>query len=361
MSASELSIAFSAASDGDIATLRASLDERPEIIHAHSGHDGHGRTLLMVAAFEDHASAVQLLCEAGCDINATSVGQYGEQATALWLACLQGSVDSLAVLLQAGAGLEIPNDGGETPLLIAALQGNTECIELLCAAGANIETVDNERKTPMLWACEHGNSKAVQILSSYGASRVLASEVALRYGHRDLATWLCESDAYTPLAHLEVLSLERARMLLRDGCDPHEGSPSALERSMGSTATARASLQTAANALATERELAAARLAALTHIPHFERRMVKCKEEARVYRQTAAEGRVAPEVSALVQLAARWSPESHSLFSARTRATAVELLRLGYLLAYDARFSGSAAALSDVWRVHILPQAITSR
>ena len=74
--------------------------------------------------------------------------------------------------------------------------------------------------------------------------------------------------------------------------------------------------------------------------------------------QPAAE---AVEVGRLILKAAEWSPQSHELFPEAARKRAVEVMRLGYLIAWDEeRFEGEGAApgLVDLWRTHVLPHAV---
>jgi hypothetical protein len=114
------------------------------------------------------------------------------------------------------------------------------------------------------------------------------------------------SRAWTPLHHLEQLTPERARALLRGGAElfarPAANVPSPLERAGGEDGAA------------------------------------------------AAAG--SAEVRELLQRAARpWSPETHELFPARARARAVELLFLGHQLAVQPRFADKHRALVDCWGV----------
>ena len=74
--------------------------------------------------------------------------------------------------------------------------------------------------------------------------------------------------------------------------------------------------------------------------------------------QPAAE---AVEVGRLVLKAAEWSPQSHELFPEAARKRAVEVMRLGYLIAWDEeRFDGEGAApgLVDLWRGFVLPRVV---
>ncbi|EOD05741.1 hypothetical protein EMIHUDRAFT_219789 [Emiliania huxleyi CCMP1516] len=75
--------------------------------------------------------------------------------------------------------------------------------------------------------------------------------------------------------------------------------------------------------------------------------------------QPAAE---AGEVGRLILKAAEWSPQSHELFPEPARKWAVEVMRLGYLIAWDEeRFEGregAAPELADVWRGFVLPRVV---
>ena len=75
--------------------------------------------------------------------------------------------------------------------------------------------------------------------------------------------------------------------------------------------------------------------------------------------QPAAE---AVEVGRLILKAAEWSPQSHELFPTAARKRAVEVMRLGYLIAWDEeRFDsreGAAPELADIWRGFVLPRVV---
>ena len=78
-------------------------------------------------------------------------------------------------------------------------------------------------------ALHFGEFGIVQLLSSYGASRTTfaanrletAATIATRLGHHDIAAWLRATRNWTPLHHLEFLTRERTRAMLRDGADIH--------------------------------------------------------------------------------------------------------------------------------------------
>ena len=160
------------------------------------------------------------------------------------------------------------------------------------------------------WRARTATSRVAKLLSSYGASRAATpfgtpEEVANGEGHADLAAWLVASRGWAPLAHLESLTAARALSLLRSGASLHEGEPTPLRRAAG------------------------------------------------------GEG----EAAALIRRAAApWSPASHSLFPTAVRNRAVEVVRLGYLIAWDEeRFDsreGAAPELADIWRGFVLPRVV---
>ena len=123
-------------------------------------------------------------------------------------------------------------------------------------------------------------------------------------GHTELAAWLRSTRAWTPLHHLEQLTPERARALLRGGADlfakPAADVPSPLERASGEEGAAAGSAEV--------REV-------------------------------------------LVRAARPWSPATHELFPARARARAVELLFLGHRLAVQPRYAAEHGAVVNCWEM----------
>ena len=206
-----------------------------------------------------------------------------------------------------------------------------------------------------------------------------------------------ERAVLTPIAPLpQALTVERARALLRGGADSSAGEPSALERARvlcswgesdptaaaaGSTvaihslvsrpsmngkvgvvvsasaSTGRFGVRVAgeAKALALRRAMASPPLAGSslwtrpTPLPFLRPANLEPAAEA-------------VEVGRLILKAAEWSPQSHELFPEAARKRAVEVMRLGYLIAWDEeRFDsreGAAPELADVWRGFVLPRVV---
>ena len=133
-------------------------------------------TPLMQAARSGDTATVELLLQAGADVNRRNAGGM----TALsWAAC-ENHPEVVKLLLAAGALVNIPTTccgatpngwcrTGCTELHIAALHGSTECISLLLAAGADIEARDMFGRTPFILSPLSGNTATVRALIDGGA------------------------------------------------------------------------------------------------------------------------------------------------------------------------------------------------
>ena len=155
--------------------------------------------------------------------------------TPLIYAAYYGNAGATTLLLEAGVDVDQPMIYGDTPLYLACMRGHAECAELLLSAGASVDLANACDRTPLWKACSLGYIQCAQLLSSYGANRTFPNDTAERLsaicGRRALAEWLALSREWSPLHHLEVLSPERTRALLRGGADLH------LAPSTGDTAT----------------------------------------------------------------------------------------------------------------------------
>ena len=202
----------------------------------------------------------------------------------------------------------------------------------------------------------------------------------------------------TPIAPLpQALTVDRAWALLRGGADLLAGEPSALERArvlcawgesdptaaaVGSTVKIRSLVSrpsmngkvgvvVSANAstarfgvrVAGEAKAHALRRAMQWSLPDSPDPLFEHPTPLPSLRpanlQPAAE---AVAVGRLILKAAEWSPQSHELFPEAARKRAIEVMRLGYLIAWDEeRFDsreGAAPELADIWRGFVLPRVV---
>ena len=232
--------------------------------------DCEGATPLYLAACNGLTECVALLLDSGANVDQPKT--TGD--TPLFIAAQNGNEGCLKLLINAGAAVNQCDDVGASPLLMAVRSGTTESVRLLCDAGATPSQAAPNGCTPMqvallkhnpglLATLPSSNSWVspltpdaaaerlllVQVLSSHGASRSPSGTGAYSAfsvqqfaadfaADKSVVAWLAHSRTWSPLQHLEALSIGRTRELLRGGADPHSGMPSALERAHGIMASA---------------------------------------------------------------------------------------------------------------------------
>jgi hypothetical protein len=144
---------------GDIAAVRALLDQHPELISAKGFHDG---TPLNFAVLADgnQAKMVSLLLSRGADVNA----QDSEGISALDRAAWHGNLEVVKLLVGKHAQVNIRTKDGDTPLYGAVSRGNTDVVKYLLSHQAEVDTYDNDGLTPMNSAIINGDAVIVQML-----------------------------------------------------------------------------------------------------------------------------------------------------------------------------------------------------
>uniref|UniRef100_A0A8C6VXP2 BTB (POZ) domain containing 11a n=2 Tax=Nothobranchius furzeri TaxID=105023 RepID=A0A8C6VXP2_NOTFU len=166
-----------------------------------------GMTPLMYSCVRGDEAMVQMLLDAGADINSEHPSVYPEtrQATPLTFAVLHGHVPVVQLLLDNRANVEgALQDGAEnyteTPLQLAAAAGNFELVSLLLERGAD----------PMIGTlCRNG-------ISSAPMGDMNSFSLAASHGHRNVFRKLL---SHTEKDKGDVLSLEE---ILAEGSDPGE-------------------------------------------------------------------------------------------------------------------------------------------
>ncbi len=112
-------------------------------------------------------------------------------------------LQGLKEALEAGAAVNVSDDGGYTPLMLAALYGEEEMVELLIAEGANVNAATKWGATALTRAAQDGKTKIVELLLSNGA------DVNRR-----------EYDGYTALSRAAMNGHEKiVQMLIAKGAD----------------------------------------------------------------------------------------------------------------------------------------------
>ena len=115
---------------------------------------------------------VKSLLRQGADVNRPDVICYkdGRRAVtpALISAAFNGDTEMLQILLEAGADVNARDDEGSTALLECVME-YAPCVELLLKAGADVNARDCENNTALMFASIDGNPEIVQMLLEAGA------------------------------------------------------------------------------------------------------------------------------------------------------------------------------------------------
>ncbi|CAM9915599.1 unnamed protein product, partial [Pylaiella littoralis] len=122
-------------------------------------------TPLEAACWGGHADIVEMLIDAGGDVNA----EDHEEFTCLHAAAFKGFADVIALLLDNGANIEARDDAGSTPFAIATLNGHFRAMRLLARRGANVSPLANDRVSPLSMACCTGSESRIRALLQLGA------------------------------------------------------------------------------------------------------------------------------------------------------------------------------------------------
>ena len=101
--------------------------------------DNFNMTLMMYAAETVNCDCIEILKEAGADVNEGN----GNQRTALMIAIENRNISCVEKLLEAGADVNSFQEGGSTALITAAKCSITALVRKLLLAGAHINFINN--------------------------------------------------------------------------------------------------------------------------------------------------------------------------------------------------------------------------
>jgi uncharacterized protein len=158
---------YTAAWDGDVATLRALLQTDPDLATAYNRD---GWTALQIAAYAGQPEAVRVLLESRAEIEAVSRNAMANTplhaAIVGWQAGQRVAVASM--LLEHDADPEALDGGGNTALHLAAHEGAVDVVELLLRHGVDINARRKDGKTPVGVAVDNGRAEAADALRRHG-------------------------------------------------------------------------------------------------------------------------------------------------------------------------------------------------
>ncbi|MEW5922699.1 MAG: ankyrin repeat domain-containing protein [Candidatus Zixiibacteriota bacterium] len=128
--------------------------------------DQWGNTPLIMACQSGRTEIVKLFLDHGVNINA--VNNQGENA--LLAAMLNGRTEAACLLAEKGIDLNCrENDRQRTSLHYAAIKGDAVAAKMLLDHGAGVDVTDMNGKTPIYYAARHGYRDVVDVLKAGGA------------------------------------------------------------------------------------------------------------------------------------------------------------------------------------------------
>jgi ankyrin repeat protein len=196
-----------------------------------------GTTALHWAAQRNDLDTVTLLIGAGANVNAAN--DYG--VTPLSLACTNASAPIVSALLRAGAESNAALPTGERPIMTAARTGNATVVKSLLETKVDVNAVEQSRgQSALMWAAAEGHADIVRLLVEHGAevqAKSKSGSTALLLAARDadldttrvlLAAGAKVNDASADGTTALLIATVRghtkyAEFLLDQGADPNAG------------------------------------------------------------------------------------------------------------------------------------------
>jgi ankyrin repeat protein len=207
---------YEAVRSGDAVRLRAALDAGADLKNPACA------VLLHTAVEFDNAEAIRVLLNAGAPANERPADYRGE--TALHLAVRKGDREIMGALLDGGALVNIRGDescsDGLTPLQCTIESNDIESLNLMLERGADVNMQSYDGRTPLFIAVQQGRYRAASALIAAKA-RLQAGDSSGRTPLREavsMAVDECRADAGEPNSP-EKCPLCMIRLLARAGAD----------------------------------------------------------------------------------------------------------------------------------------------
>ncbi len=124
-----------------------------------------------LAALCGRARLLKAFLGGGTDVNQLE-GIGGTAAVTLTMsAAFAGETNTIRVLVECGADVNLSNENGWTALLSAASCGHMDIVKLLLSSGADANSADKGGDTPLTVAAKGGHDGVVRLLKEAGATQ----------------------------------------------------------------------------------------------------------------------------------------------------------------------------------------------
>jgi ankyrin repeat protein len=125
---------------------------------------------------------------ARAQLNLNPFAEYYNNIPGMHVAATNGNLQIAAILIKAGADINLRDKIGSTPLDDAAEHGRLEMLKLLLDVGAIVDAENKNGMTPLMFAAKSGDVEAVRALLAHGANPNKSD-----YTGRDAASWALDS------------------------------------------------------------------------------------------------------------------------------------------------------------------------
>jgi ankyrin repeat protein len=140
---------FEAAATGQTARVRELLAANPALVNGYAPDGFHP---LGLAAFFGNKAVVEVLLQAGADVNQQS--RETMKVSALHSSAAAKRPDIAALLLAKGANPNLRGEAGMTVFHVVAVTGQIDLAEMLLKHGGDVNATDNSGKTPLAHAID---------------------------------------------------------------------------------------------------------------------------------------------------------------------------------------------------------------
>ena len=179
---------------GDLEMVRVLLDYKVDVntgrdsgwVPLHDGSTG-GLVARIHNVVQSSTNTVKLLLENGADVNMRAL----DNSTPLHVAMEYGRDKIVRMLLEHGANVGAKDKNGRTPIHEAVESWNDESLRLSLEHGADVGAKDNKGRTPIHGAAESGNVEKTRMLLERGAN-IGAKDNKCRTPLHDAAQYGCD-------------------------------------------------------------------------------------------------------------------------------------------------------------------------
>jgi ankyrin repeat protein len=147
--------------------LILSLFLGPDLVTDSALGEDDGHKAMMKAVLSNDTRAIEELLKQGVNINLPSNPSTG--LTPLHLAVFFSKPETVLLLIQKGADIDLGDAQNRTPLIVAAIQGKNAAAKLLLENGAKTAPFAVNGMNALHWAAAKGNTPLVALLLDYGA------------------------------------------------------------------------------------------------------------------------------------------------------------------------------------------------